>query len=82
MMHSDAVCGGGGGGGGTAREEAECGVCLDSGVEVAFAGCEHALCLQCARNLTKQDKKPPPCPFCRRMVVGFLKLPGTSVSVQ
>lgn len=34
-------------------------------VEVAFAGCEHALCLECARNLTKQDKKPPHCPFCR-----------------
>lgn len=51
----------------------ECGVCLDRQVDVAFAGCDHALCLECARNLTKQDKKPPSCPFCRRMVVGFKK---------
>jgi E3 ubiquitin-protein ligase XBAT32/33 len=54
--------------------DTECGVCLDSGVQVAFSGCEHALCLQCARNLTKQEKKPPSCPFCRRMVVGFTKV--------
>lgn len=55
-------------------EEVECGVCLDHGVEVAFAGCEHRLCIECARNLTKQEKKPPSCPFCRRMVVGFVRL--------
>ena len=55
-------------------KDIECGVCLDHFVEVAFAGCEHGLCLQCARNLTKQEKKPPSCPFCRRMVVGFLKI--------
>jgi ankyrin repeat protein len=59
---------------GTSSADIECGVCLDNGVQVAFSGCEHALCLQCARNLTKQEKKPPSCPFCRRMVVGFVKV--------
>lgn len=61
-------------GSGNSAKELECGVCLDHVVEVAFSGCEHALCLECARNLTKQEKKPPSCPFCRRMVVGFLKV--------
>ena len=61
--------------GGDDSSSSECGVCLDHAVEVAFSGCEHALCLECARNLTKQEKKPPSCPFCRRMVVGFLRVP-------
>lgn len=61
-------------GSGDFAKEIECGVCLDHVVEVAFSGCEHALCLECARNLTKQERKPPSCPFCRRMVVGFLKV--------
>ncbi|KAK2076924.1 hypothetical protein QBZ16_005152 [Prototheca wickerhamii] len=55
-------------------EEVECGICLDRKVEVAFAGCEHALCLTCARHLTQAGKKPPHCPFCRRMVVGFTRV--------
>lgn len=55
------------------RADAECGVCLDRRVEVAFAGCDHMLCLDCARNLTQMEKKPPYCPFCRRMVLGFRK---------
>lgn len=55
------------------RGDAECGVCLDRRVEVAFAGCDHMLCLDCARNLTQMEKKPPYCPFCRRMVLGFRK---------
>uniref|UniRef100_A0A1D1ZMB5 RING-type domain-containing protein n=2 Tax=Auxenochlorella protothecoides TaxID=3075 RepID=A0A1D1ZMB5_AUXPR len=57
-------------------EEAECGICLDAGVEVAFSGCEHALCLSCARHLTQAGKRPPHCPFCRRMVVGFTRVPA------
>ncbi|KAG7670424.1 hypothetical protein Ndes2526A_g00178 [Nannochloris sp. 'desiccata'] len=60
--------------GSSSGSDIECGVCLDNGVQVAFSGCEHALCIQCARNLTKQEKKPPTCPFCRRMVVGFVKV--------
>lgn len=59
-------------------QDKECGVCLDHVVEVAFSGCEHALCLECARHLTKQDKKPPSCPFCRRMVVGFTRVPAAN----
>lgn len=43
-------------------------------MEVAFAACQHKLCLECARNLTRQDKKPPHCPFCRRLVVGFQRV--------
>lgn len=50
----------------------ECGICLDARVDVAFHGCGHELCIDCARNLTMQDKKPPNCPFCRKLVVGFL----------
>lgn len=46
-------------------------------VEVAFAACQHKLCLECARNLTRQNKKPPHCPFCRRMVVGFQRVSAT-----
>lgn len=61
--------------GGLPKEDVECGVCLDHAVEVAFAGCDHALCLECARNLTNQEKKPPSCPFCRRLVVGFHRVP-------
>ena len=49
----------------------ECGVCLDTAVEVEFQGCRHELCISCARNLTLQDKKPPHCPFCRQLIVGF-----------
>jgi len=60
--------------GSSSRYDIECGVCLDACTQVAFAGCEHGLCIQCARNLTKQEKKPPTCPFCRRMIVGFLKV--------
>lgn len=46
-------------------------------MEVAFAACQHKLCLECARNLTRQDKKPPHCPFCRRLVVGFQRVSAT-----
>lgn len=59
-------------------EDQECGVCLDHAVEVAFAGCQHKLCIGCARNLTKQEKKPPHCPFCRRLVFGFERVSVTS----
>jgi hypothetical protein len=59
------------------EEDEECGVCLDAVVEVAFAACQHKLCLECARNLTRQDKKPPHCPFCRRLVVGFQRVSAT-----
>lgn len=41
---------------------------------MAFAACQHKLCLECALNLTRQDKKPPHCPFCRRLVVGFQRV--------
>ncbi len=44
---------------------------------MAFAACQHKLCLECARNLTRQDKKPPHCPFCRRLVVGFQRVSAT-----
>jgi hypothetical protein len=53
------------------EEDIECGVCLEQKVEVAFSGCNHSLCIDCARNLTKQEKRPPSCPFCRKMIVGF-----------
>lgn len=49
----------------------ECGICLDSIVEVAFKGCGHELCIDCARNLTLQEKRPPQCPFCRQLVTHF-----------
>jgi hypothetical protein len=48
-------------------------------VEVAFASCQHKLCLACARNLTQQNKKPPHCPFCRAMVVGFQRVSATGL---
>lgn len=48
-------------------------------VEVAFASCQHKLCLACARNLTQQNKKPPHCPFCRRLVVGFQRVSVTGL---
>ena len=60
----------------------ECGVCLDRPVAVAFAGCNHMLCVECARNLTKQDKKPPICPFCREMVVGFRPISSVDLEVH
>ncbi|EFN53948.1 hypothetical protein CHLNCDRAFT_136194 [Chlorella variabilis] len=60
-------------------EDVECGVCLDALVEVAFASCQHKLCLACARNLTQQNKKPPHCPFCRRLVVGFQRVSVTGL---
>jgi hypothetical protein len=50
-------------------------------VEVAFAACHHKLCLECARNLTRQDKKPPHCPFCRRLVVGFQRVSATGMLI-
>ena len=53
------------------EEDIECGVCLEQKVEVAFSGCNHSLCIECARNLTKQENRPPSCPFCRKMIVGF-----------
>ncbi|KAI3431476.1 hypothetical protein D9Q98_004528 [Chlorella vulgaris] len=59
--------------------DVECGVCLDALVEVAFASCQHKLCLACARNLTQQNKKPPHCPFCRAMVVGFQRVSATGL---
>lgn len=60
----------------SSQEDLECGVCLDQNVEVAFSGCAHKLCLECARNLTRQDKRPPNCPFCRQMVTGFQRVPS------
>jgi hypothetical protein len=51
-------------------------------VEVAFAACHHKLCLECARNLTRQDKKPPHCPFCRRLVVGFQRVSATGMLIS
>jgi hypothetical protein len=60
-------------------EDLECGVCLDAAVEVAFAACQHKLCLACARHLTQQNKKPPHCPFCRRLVVGFQRVSATGL---
>lgn len=51
-------------------------------MEVAFASCQHKLCLECARNLTRQDKKPPHCPFCRRLVVGFQRVSTTGAVID
>ena len=51
-------------------------------VEVAFAACQHKLCLECARNLTRQNKKPPHCPFCRRLVVGFQRVSTTGATLH
>lgn len=48
----------------------ECGVCLDATVDVEFL-CGHQLCLGCSRSLTKQNKCPPHCPFCRKDVYAF-----------
>lgn len=62
--HSDDQCC-------TASYSRECGVCLDTTVEVRFQGCGHELCIECSRNLTLQEKKPPICPFCRQRIVGF-----------
>lgn len=55
-------------------EDMECGVCLDKVVQVAFSDCQHSLCIDCARHLTQQEKRPPCCPFCRRMIVGFIQV--------
>ncbi|KAL4440336.1 hypothetical protein ABPG75_003337 [Micractinium tetrahymenae] len=63
-------------------EDMECGVCLDAAVDVAFASCQHKLCLECARNLTRQDKKPPHCPFCRRLVIGFQRVSATGAVID
>lgn len=51
--------------------ECECGICLDQSIDLLFSSCHHGLCLGCARNLTKQAKKPPSCPFCRKMITSF-----------
>lgn len=58
-------------GGAESVERRECGVCLDSNVEVQFHGCGHELCIDCSRSLTMQAKKPPQCPFCRETILGF-----------
>jgi hypothetical protein len=80
---SDDGCGAAGRGGtgagdaaNSAERAAECGVCLDRAVEVGFRACGHALCVDCARTLTRQARRPPSCPFCRAAVVGFVAAPA------
>lgn len=53
------------------EEEEDCGVCLDADEEVAINGCDHMLCVECAISLCMAHKKPPMCPFCRRIINGF-----------
>ena len=60
------------GDGGDDWEDGTCGVCLEASVQVAVAGCGHALCAACARRVCEVRRgRPPCCPFCRLHVSGF-----------
>lgn len=49
----------------------DCGICLDSAVNVGISGCSHKLCVDCATRLCQVSKKPPLCPFCRIHIESF-----------
>ena len=53
----------------------ECGICLSRPHEVCIGICHHMLCNQCAISLCEAHKKPPVCPFCRRMIASFAPKP-------
>ncbi|CAH9097882.1 unnamed protein product [Cuscuta europaea] len=70
-----------------------CAVCLERTCTVAAEGCGHAFCVRCAlylcsataSNTPSESMCPPgsiPCPLCRRGIVSFVKLPGSSSSKQ
>ncbi|KAK9866030.1 hypothetical protein WJX84_004124 [Apatococcus fuscideae] len=53
----------------------ECGICLSRPHEVCIGICHHMLCNECAISLCEAHKKPPMCPFCRRMIASFAPKP-------
>ncbi|CAD5190025.1 unnamed protein product [Musa acuminata subsp. malaccensis] len=64
-----------------------CAICLESKCTVAAQGCHHEFCTTCAlylcsTNNTSATVHGPPgsvaCPLCRRAIVSFIKLPGTT----
>ncbi|CAA2981573.1 E3 ubiquitin- ligase XBAT33 [Olea europaea subsp. europaea] len=64
-----------------------CAVCLERACTVAAEGCAHELCIKCAfylcstSNFSSEPLIAPgsiPCPLCRRGIVSFVKLPGSS----
>lgn len=54
-----------------ARDDDDCGICLEAELDVAINGCSHKLCIDCAIRLCEVNKKPPLCPFCRHFIDGF-----------
>ena len=52
----------------------ECGICMDSTVQLAVTPCDHELCADCVAALCQQQSNPPSCPFCRQMICGVVKL--------
>jgi hypothetical protein len=68
------------------EEEDTCGVCFEQFEKLSAAavlrGCGHRLCTGCARGVVRQGcgeaaaaeaaPAPPSCPFCRRVIVGFV----------
>ncbi|BDA44275.1 probable E3 ubiquitin-protein ligase XBOS33 at N-terminal half [Coccomyxa sp. Obi] len=54
-----------------ARDDDDCGICLEAELDVAINGCSHKLCVDCAIRLCEINKKPPLCPFCRHFIDGF-----------
>lgn len=52
--------------------ELECSICLDNATRVSVVGCNHRLCIACAKQLCSlEGKKAPCCPLCRGMIKGF-----------
>ena len=48
------------------RQEAECGICLDSkklATFVTLPGCEHKICFACVINVVRSSSE---CPYCRQ----------------
>ena len=51
---------------------AACGICLDAPPVACILPCRHALCVACARDLTKRYSMATCCcPFCRALVSGY-----------
>ena len=56
------------------EDSTECGICMDSIVQLAITPCEHELCTDCLAALCQQQGNPPSCPFCRQMICSIVKL--------
>jgi len=60
-------------GAGSESFEDTCSVCMDAGDFVAITGCNHQMCVACARELVRiHTGHAAHCPFCRRTIAGFV----------